>query len=533
MDPVSSVRVEVDDSTDASAEIPSAPDSSGRTAGRWAALAGGVVLVIGLIVGLAALSPDDGEAADGALRQATTTTMPETTATSPPSSVDTFATQEFESVPNQFDPQINGIVRADVGFLGLGFFDGAGGLPPLFASADGAVWTPIDAELVGLDPGDQDGFWQYSNLERVEDGFALLRSRPGRFAASAAQLGTITERLVSPGGLTWTRDDSFRPLETSGSRLTAEFHLPEAFGTVSVVENDLPALGELLNQVLVDGALEFEDNEACRLEPLGTFLTDIRAIRTIPCRGVSSAGVILSAEDLVDPDSFESVLTCADVLVALGEEDISTAVQRSGEVAPVSVDSPGAFRHKVTPDGSIVSISWGDRVLVNIEACDSFPGVLPDPAPPAIEILLPDDSFRRIPLPAGAPDAFTASLLPSVTATDTGLLVMLERSLWSLDFNGDVWTLLQDFPPFGVAFTDLRLIDSERAFAVSPSFIGLLDLETGEVSLGEAAPRDFPLIYYLDDEVAVVTDIVTPGRVAMVDLTEGNPAFDSRLPGPQ
>ena len=170
------------------------------------------------------------------------------------------------------------------------------GLPGLFTTDDGSLWTQVEPTVSG-DVGT--GSW--SNLIAVDEGFALLRTR-GELSTE----GDLTERFISADGVDWELDGQFQPLDNPGDSFFPEFHLPGAFGFVAFSPEIVAApLDALFGQVLVEDA-PIDPSTICFFEEVNAETFDVFACDT---DGETSTGVAtaITPEDLVDPESFGSV----------------------------------------------------------------------------------------------------------------------------------------------------------------------------------------------------------------------------------
>jgi len=375
----------------------------------------------------------------------------------------------------------------------------------LFRSTDGAAWTRVDVAVTDTDE-DETGYWvNYSNLIRVDDGFAVLRTRTLIERPSTFQpRETVIERLVSPLGATWTIDEQFSPITQAEDFAFPVFHTVDTFAAAPD-GSELPApLGPLMEQVIADGT-SFDPAEICFIEQVGTL-----QFRAFTCADGSidrEVGIAVTETDLADPEMFEEVLDCAlliqDANIGRGG---SLIVQRRGE-EPVEIDASFTFFHTPLSGGAIASFFDGDLILrFEPEVCDPFPGVLAEAVPPALEVLDPDNSVRHVPFPDELQDStdITQWRHLSLLGTDTGLLAVLDRSVWQLNPTTDEWTKLVDVPESISGLFNFGLIDDERAFGIDTDLIAWVDLLSGEVIEVEQDLGDFAFVVYLDDQVAIV-----------------------------
>ena len=123
------------------------PESPCGPAGRGPAVVVAIGVLVLVFVGLIALRPEDGQSADGAQRQAPTTTTidpsaptPTTTTTTPP---DPLVATRID-----VDGSIGEIVRTNSGYLAVLDQAAPRESPPLATSIDGQRWTVLQTPLV-------------------------------------------------------------------------------------------------------------------------------------------------------------------------------------------------------------------------------------------------------------------------------------------------------------------------------------------------------------------------------------------------
>jgi len=518
MDPLSSVRVEVDGSADASVPAPSAPDPGERGSRRTVAFVVGALLAIGVAVVVFALRPSEGETAAGTQRQATTTTVPETTTVAPPTTVlDAPVVRDVEADTNGFDPQFNEIVRAEIGFLGLGLSTSPSDAPDLFRSVDGSSWAEVDVTITDDEAAQSGGsFTRFSNLIRLEDGFALLRVRSSADPLDPEENRSVTERLVSPDGATWVVDEGFLALEDEDNFFNT-FHVPDAFGSTIRTGALGSPVGELLTQMLVE-APGIDLADVCFVDGFS-----VDEIRLFECGRTPGEGALVRAEDLIDPETFDAVQEC---LVFMQESGLAMnapiVIQRGGQAEPVELDYSFSFLHTPLPGGAIASFFVGDLFASESEECDDFPGVVPELDPASVSLILPDNTVRLIPLPQVVRDSPDIDnwLTPSFFGFDSQLLAVLERSVWQLDLDTETWSVVADFPLESFEFDGFGLVDRSTAVAVGPGAISVIDLETGEITDSVQEFRNFSQIVFVDDQVAILSDFSDRSSVTVVDLPQ-------------
>jgi len=517
MDDLSSVRVDVDGSADNSSSNSSAPEPSGTASGQIFALVTGAVLIVGLVVAIAALRPSAGETADGAPRQATTT-VPETpTNADSTTEADTRTFRNREVTSNGFSPQTNAIVRTDLGFLGVGRPDFLDGTPTLFRSLDGKEWTRVEATIDGTGPADQTVPWEYSNLIRTDDGFALLRSRPG---GESFEASIVIERVVSDNGADWILDDDFRPLISTREDVPIPtFHTADGFGVTTVSNRTRPPLDAFLDQVI---------NETAGVDPANTcFLEaiDEDSFNVFRCDGAPGP-VLVRASDLVDPTLLDDVVTCAAAVrnFARNTTGLLTIHRADGSV---SNQLDGAFSSLFTtlPDGVFASFYSGNNPFLGdpvarfsaAEDCEALPGALPDVEPPAIVLVSADNTLSEIPLPRSLQSLNPRR--PALLGTEDGVLVALDEAVWRVDPETTIWTKIVDIPvTTDEEQFDFRFIDAERLFGTTDEMTVLIDLVSGEIVTTANDLRRFAEVAYVDDRTAIISNAMRNRIRAVVDL---------------
>ena len=488
-DPSVSVDVEESDGV---------PSSGGRSG--IAAIGGAVILLVAVAIAFFALRPGDGETAAGSDREDGTEETEEAVtseSTAPPTTVPAGPPQ-FEALP------IIEAVRTGDGFLGL---IASSGIPALFTTEDGDLWTQVEPTVSG-DVGT--GSW--SNLIAVDEGFALLRTR-GELSTE----GDLTERFISANGVDWELDGQFQPLDNQGDSFFPEFHLPEVYGFVAFSSEIVASpLEGLFAQVLVEDA-PIDPSTICFFEEFNADQFDV-----FPCDtdGETSTGVatVITAEQLVDPESIGAVQQCAAFIRSLGStRSASMVLQRSGQGATVEVEGSFSTFQTALPSGAIASVFLGDRLFAGSVACDDFAGAVPEFLAAEIELVDLDGTVRRIPLPDDVPQPPQTPAAPF--ATDSELVIVLEQSIWRLDLESEEWTMIAELPPEALRPGRFAFADSSRAIALlDPETLISVDLASGEISESPVELGRFPQILHIDSEFIVARDEVDEGRVDVVEL---------------
>ena len=179
----------------------------GKSKNRGRALLAGAVALATIVIAIFALRPDAGEAADGNVREAPTTT------TEPPATPSTTEAQPpLVAVAIELESAIRGVVQAEIGYLGVLDTAGPRALPPIVRSVDGLAWNSIEAEVIEGDDLDlvRSRFAVFLGLRATSGEFTILRVResfaePGRTSTGFF----VVDRLVSSDGLLWEPDATF------------------------------------------------------------------------------------------------------------------------------------------------------------------------------------------------------------------------------------------------------------------------------------------------------------------------------------
>jgi len=468
-------------------------------------LAAGALILVALVAGLSVLRPSEGEAADS---QATTEAVPE--ATAPETITDDGSTSD---VTSEFQPQFGGIVRIDGGFLGLGWPNKETVLPQLFGSEGGNSWTAIEA-IVPRVPAVPDTQVDFSNLIRVDEGFALLRSRQ---TPSETGVNIVTDRLISSDGILWAVDGGFVPVVTTsagpfGSLPFPVFHTADGFGLE--VSSDTPgAFDGLFSQVVADTS-DINPTGICFVQPASTLELETSQLEVFGCDPDNQRGQSLTAADLINPNAFDAVAACVETLQSSGVTNESTLHIRRTAQGAASLENSEAFLYTPLPDGQIAALSVGDLFLEDSGACDSFSGALPEIQAAAIVLLAPNNTINRIPLP---PDITSVG---AMHGTDNAVMILLNDSVWRLDFATQTWRNLLDLPDFSDDTLWFDFVDSERLFGIGNDEIVHINIASGETISTPVESGDFPQVIFTDSEVAIVRGLDGDDELSVIDLPQ-------------
>ena len=200
------------------------PESPCGPAGRGPAVVVAIGVLVLVFVGLIALRPEDGQSADGAQRQAPTTTTidpsaptPTTTTTTPP---DPLVATRID-----VDGSIGEIVRTNSGYLAVLDQAAPRESPPLATSIDGQRWTVLQTPLVVREEDDprRSPVAEFLGLRATDDQLSVLRVRRLRGNTDTF----VVDQLRSAEGTVWSVDEQFgelfviqaAPMLTSGDDL--------------------------------------------------------------------------------------------------------------------------------------------------------------------------------------------------------------------------------------------------------------------------------------------------------------------------
>ena len=507
MDETSAVRVEVDLSFDAGSPSanptdPDSPDSSGRVVALGAACVLAAVFVVALIL----LRPSAGETAVGTERQATTTTTTTTVEVTTTVASAAPIVRERDGEVSGREPNLNEVVRDEIGFFGLGFGDSAGGLE-LYRSLRGVDWTRIEVGLTERALPRPSTWTRFSNLVATEDGLAVLRIEEQFAITTTFDRPTTIERLVSADGIEWDIDGDAEPINIGLGDTWFTFQTGDTFGVNTGVAS--APFGQFLEGLLTEDA-GIDPTNVCWMDLVG-----LNQIRTFPCEGGTAAadfatGNDITESDFVEPARFDDLVACVGVLFdfAFASGEFTSTVQRSNGLASTYSSTVDSFQHTPLTDGSIVALSYGDLFLPPAQACDSFNGGLPEVGSPAIELLQLDGDIRQFPIPQEVSelsrDAWAT--LPSFQESDEGLLVLLANSAWVLDLSSGDWRKAADLPTDFGRFFDFRFTSDARVVGISEDGIAIIDLDTGITDVHELEGElgRFGFIEYIDNEVVLV-----------------------------
>ena len=477
MERVGSVRVEVEDQLfdNSGFDVPDAPKEPRSR--NSVAIGVSLAALLGLVLALLALQPDDGETAAGTERQATTT-VPTTTV--PPiedpdtdgsisgvSPLDTFVedVQEFlieaEATQVEFGPRFGRIVATDDGFLGLHSTGALAGLPGLFESIDGQTWTRSEVVVPDLRAFDHGDVWvNYSDLVATEDGFALLRSET-TFSQTFPDFERVAlvHRLISPDGRNWSVDPDFQA-SSNFSAVNPVLHLPDAIVTLAAdPEAEATSIGEQRSN---------------------------------------------------DPEQFSAVSECVTVQAERGG-DVALNIARRGEQADVAVSSRTSILHTAIRGGSFASLHLGDLVGERGTDCSVALGLSAAQDAPSVEIVdIESGAQRSIPLPEAATDVpFDAWAEPKLVGADDSLFAILANTLWQLDLRANgAWTELGPLPVSPESDIEEFFITPDgRVVGLTNDLFVIADYSSGEITRTPdiGVVRTGQRIVYLDNEVVLLS----------------------------
>ena len=514
MDPQSSVRIEIDGSSLEAGPV-AMPDSPERGPNRGRVVLGLVLAGVALVAGLQLLQPADGESADGTQREAPSPTE------EPSEPVEDEAL-ELGDRRIGFEPQSDGIVRTENGFLGLGWNIPNRGLPILFSSVDGEAWTQIAPQLPEFEePDDDDVRIKYSKLIALDDGFAMFREVvPFSHSDPTANTDVVVTRLVSEDGVLWESDTAVRPFRRPDDAIPL-VNVADASISIRNVESAVPHGGPDERTALIRDAVvsnvDVETVSVCDLD-----LSDPGSIRALLCREpddfLSTAfDLVVSPEELRGSLSLGEVRECADALAVLGDGNVFEFRQEGSSF--ISFSSRSTL-HTPLGERSIAWLALGGLASAPAESdpCAPFPDVSAGPPPAAIEIAAvgSDLEVRRVPLPEQARATNIEEWpAPWLVESEQRLFAILDREVWELDLGTDEWTQLGALPSDAEDFSQFRITPDGRLIGVLADGLTVIDFATGEERNVAASLASSPRIVYLDDELALVSADFRPGTIAV------------------
>ena len=498
-----SVRVEVEADSSGSVDVPAILAREG--ASKLAIIAGMAGLGLAGVLMILALRPNDARSADAE------TAVPTTVAgVNDDESGDAQVTNaaESERPSTLFEEtvgaeELQSIVRAPFGFLGLTGKESLQIPPNIVRSANGVDWVDVDVsfdDTVALGGSDV-AVRSYQQLIRTESGYALLMTT--RLFHSMGDRSPFTsriDRLTSPNGAIWSIDPTFAPIDVSGGpgRFTrVNAHRVDSF---VVLTSPLSPVNKTLRDLLeanVDDNSSFE--EACSVELMGE-----GQLFVLPCLG---EGLPIDAADTIDPDRFDDLTACAVFLSQGWMGGVSFWVVNRGQRAAELVGTNSLLiPPTVTDDGRAVAIEFSGTPRLDAAACEG-PGVDNVPSP-AVVVWDPEAAKApiRLPIPDDVElvDLMSVRTDPAVIGRD--LLVLLDSGVRLIDIESGEWVELLTFPSRLNDETSMRLSrDGTELIQLSSSRVTVTDLRTGEKrareDVGGGNRPGFPAIMYADDEV--------------------------------
>lgn len=467
---------------------PGAEPNTSRS--RWVLVALGVIAALLLVAALAALQPEDGETAAGTDRGTTSTTNPATTSISPTS---TASTTPSGPIVRRLQRSALGpagtiieIVSDDLGLFGLA--GTVGDRMSLFRSLRGTDWSVVETEFSEAATPVQGRWTQYQNLVAFDDGLAVLRIQEDLTVRNAP---LMVDRLVSLDGVFWDVDQSIEAVVATRGSSWLFVHTSDAVGIVTSEGN--ASLETLLSEVLIEDS-GVDPANVCWIEPVGS-----NQIRTFPCmdEGGVAFNTDITASDLADPTLFPELAACAAAVDHFGPITSVTRLARPGGEVVEFTSRDFAVGHSSLPDGAIAALSLGSLVAGEVSACDSFAGGFPELPEPAIELVSPDGdvSYIRFPEQLRTPSV-TETYAPTF-ASDAGLFLLLDSSVWRVDVETEEWVPVLDLPEPQTEFVDYRFTDAGR-------LVGVADGRVVIGELGEGTVETFPISEDLGDWAHIV-----------------------------
>jgi hypothetical protein len=491
-----SVRVEVEPESGWTVEAPEVETSANRSKVGIVSGAVGLGLVAFLMV--LALRADE-PAAEGT----TSAVDPSTSvAESVAMSADVEISAElFEQTSGT--SQLQSVIRAPGGFLGLSWDQSAQQLPIVVRSVDGVDWSAVDVVLDDSNArARNEGQFEriYEQLIRTEDGYALLMTTvwvqsDGDLSPSAVRI----ERLTSPDGALWSTDSSFEPVDVADGFPRVVSHGANSF--VYLAQPTSPVnipLKELLDEQVADGA-DFD----------GLCWADAQADGGLSLNFCTSGDIVLlDAADTIDPDRFGLLRECAVFLSQNGASDSSFWVAHRGLTTQHLADANSLLvQPSIAHDGTVVAIDFSRPLWLDKSACVEFLD-FDDAGPSALVVSDPQSSNGRVRLPV--PDEIDVLSLLSVRAepliTGRAMLLLIGSTVTSIDIDTGKWTEILALrfrvdDEAAVRFT----LDGSQLIHLDSARVTAIDARTGDErwreDMGGGNRPGFPWMLYADNDV--------------------------------
>lgn len=277
---------------------------------RWI---GGLLVALAVLgAGIFFLRPDSGQAADGSVRQATTTTStaaPTSTLaeeTSTGLAVDVVEGLEGVSVGFESFVVVPGPPGAG-GYFGSPAFGPTGSTPEIYRSLNGQNWIQVETAVIDdgeLLPDDGEAFdpvfnEEFNNFHRRDDGFGIFRIRSTRGDVIESEL------LVSDDGALWRMSDGGLLDESEAG----------SFGFPVLIDGEaafVSARDEFGVTVLEQSGLEAPVDNVCFVNPIS-----VDTILLSPCDDAGGS-VSIERSEVPDVDAFDRVFDCLETTQGSG-----------------------------------------------------------------------------------------------------------------------------------------------------------------------------------------------------------------------
>lgn len=473
-----SVRVEVEADSSGSVDAPAIVARAG--ASKLAIITGVVGLALAGVLIVLALRPDDASPAE----PGTPLALFE----------ETLGAEELQS-----------IVRAPVGFLGLTWKESLQIPPNIVRSANGVDWVHVDVSFddTVTQGGTDVAVRSYEQLIRSENGYALLMTTVWfQSMGNRAPFTSRIDRLISANGTIWGIDPTFAPIDTAGGTgtFTRLFsHRVDSFVVLTRPQSPVNRALRGLLEANVDDGSSFE--EACSVEPMGD-----NQLLIFPC--LEGEALSIDAADTIDPDRFDVLTECALFLSEGWTGEVSFLLVNRGQPA---TELTGAHSLLIPPvatdDGRAVAIDYSGASYLDPSGCDGR-GV-DDLPPPAVVVWDPEAATvpARFPIPDDVElvDLLSVRTMPVVVGRE--LLLLIGSTVTSIDIDTGEWDEVLTLAFRGDDETSVRFsADGSKLIQLYSARVTVTDLRTGqqrfrEDALGGGNRPGFPSITYADDEV--------------------------------
>lgn len=495
-----SVRVEIEGETHSREALDVPLVDAARKRSRLAVLA--AVAVVALVVLAAIVAERDAESVEDATPASTTL----------PAQVDEPQGGQFgtalSGVPELFQPttgvsQLESVVRVPSGFVGLTQQQTEGRVPHIVQSTNGVDWVEVDVVLdSSIPPRPADGPAPvYEKLIQIPDGFALLmRTSEVGLEDDPDRAFTRISRLTSADASTWRTDSRFVSFDSASGSSAVVSHVEASF----VTRTRQPIENVLLQQLVDEHLISFSSSPAlCSARSIDDEL------QAFPCDG--GEVVAFGADDVVEPERFESLRECAIFLSQRWASESSFwLVQPQHGVVELTGARSTIFPPSVAADGRIVTIDFPSPPNVGELACGGLVELQKSPSP-GVVVWTPENAAEpvRYDVPAEIDVSSLLSVRAEPTISNAGLLVLIGSGLTSIDLTSiDLdtggWERVLTLPVRPDDETSVRITaDGSRLIYLDSSRVTVIQLDdrlTGYVETAGGNRPGFPQIVYADNE---------------------------------